>query len=217
MRLQRVAAAWVIAAGILTSGGVPAADTPTKTPPSKTPPAGGDENVPPQRMGPGIFNPWKAASLKPEHQLLAQLVGKASAAIHVETGPLARAKDSTVATDAKLIMGGLYLQVTMSGTRMKEPFERTMYYGFDPVTGKYTADVIDTISPSMLRYLGTYDAAKKQFTMTARYSDPNTRRYQTARLVTTLVDDKTWTYEEFITAGQDRPEIKISMATLKRS
>jgi hypothetical protein len=36
-------------------------------------------------------------------------------------------------------------------------------------------------------------------------------------LVTTLVDDKTWTYEEFLTTGQDHPEIKISMATLKRS
>lgn len=203
MRFERVMAA-VVTAGLLTGAGVRAAESETKGKPE----AG--------LVGSTLNNPWKPAPLKPEHLILAGLVGKTQTTMRVEAGPYPRAKDSQGTADAKLVMGGLFVEVTQTGTRMKEPFERVIVYGFDPVIGKFTADVMDSISPAVVRYIGTYDAAKKQLNLSARYSDQNTRRYVTARLVTTFVDDKTWTYEEFLAPGQDKPEVQISLVTLKR-
>lgn len=205
MRLERAMAAAVMTAGLLTGGGVQADETVAKPKPQ------------PQMMESGLNNPWKPAVLKPEHLILAGLVGKSATEMRVEAGPYPRFKDTQGTAEAKLILGGLFVQVTQTGTRMKEAFDRIILYGFDPVIGKYTADVIDSTSPAVVRYIGTYDAAKKQLNLTAKYSDQNSHRYVTARLLTTFVDAKTWMYEEFLAPGQDKPEVQMSRVTLKRS
>lgn len=217
MRLERAMAAAAVMAGLLIGSGIMAAEPeaqPETKPEAK--PDGKSKHGPTQ-MGSALYNPWKPAAPKLEHQLLAGLVGKASTSMHVEAGPYPRAQDSQGTAEAKLLMGGLFVQVTQSGTRMKESFDRIILYGFDPVIGKYTADVVDSTSAAVVRYIGTYDDAKKQLNLTARYSDQNNRRYVTARLVTTFVDAKTWTYEEFLAPGQDKPEAQMSKVTLKKS
>jgi hypothetical protein len=212
MRRIRVIAAMVIATGIMIGGGAPGVNAQSAEAPAEAKP-----KPKPGLMTSPLANPWKHFGLRPEHEIVAGLVGKATTEVHVDEGPFPRAKDTQGTAEAKAILGGLFVQVTQSETRMKEPFERIMIYGFDPVIGKYTADVLDSTSPATVRYIGTYDAAKKQFNMTARYSDQNSRHYVVARLVTTFVDAKTWTYEEFAAQGPDQPELQVEAVRLKRA
>ena len=215
MRLERVAATIVVAV-FLTYNGMNAAEGET------APKTGETTQTPSPSGGLGLMhnpmtNPWKSAGPKAEHQILAGLVGKAETVVHVEKGPFPRGKETKGTAEAKLLLGGLFVQVTQTGTRMKEPFERIIIYGFDAVTGKYTADVMDTISPNIVHYSGTYDAKTRKFTMTSKYHEVGGRRYVTARLVTSFVDEKIWTYEEFLSPGPDQPEAQVSLVVLTRA
>jgi hypothetical protein len=213
MNRNRVIAAIVVATGLLAAGGVARVSAQSEA----TPPPAEKSKPKPGLMGAPLANPWKHFGLRPENEILTGLVGKATTAVHVNEGPFPRAKDSTGTADAKPLMGGLFIEVTLSDTRMKEPYERKIIYGYDQVIGKYTAEVLDTTSPAIIRFIGTYDAAKKQLNLTSRYSDQNSRRYVVARLVTTFVDAKTWTYEDFVAEGPDKPEIQVAAVQMKRS
>lgn len=202
----------VMTAVLLVGGAARAANPESNTAPPEPAPA----TKPPELLGPGIYNPWKPYALKPEHQILNGLLGKAATTVHVDTGPFPRAKDVTGTAEAKTLMGGAFVQVTLTDNRMKEPFERIMIYGWDPVIGKYTAEILDSTSPNIVRFIGTYDPEKKQLNMTARYSEHNTHRYVTARLVTTFVDANNWSFEEFLKPAQDKPETQVQTVKFRR-
>ena len=152
---------------------------------------------------------FKQLEPKPEHTLLNGLVGHWTTAVHTFHGQFARARDSKGTADVKALMGGLFFQLTQTETRNKQPFELMTIYGYSEALNRYTADTIDTTTTGTIHYTGTYDAAKKQITMTTHYTEGRLKTLRIARTVTTFVDDKTWTYDEFVSLGVDQPELQV--------
>ena len=161
--------------------------------------------------------PWRQAEPKPEHALLKGLAGHWTTAVHVAEGPFAKkARDTTGTADGKLLMGGLFLVLTQTETRMKQAFEAMTTYGFNVALGKYTADVIDSAGTESLHYTGTYDADKKQLTMSTHYTEGKTRKFTIRRTVIASIDDKTWKYEEYVSHAVGEKEMPVVAITFKR-
>ena len=160
--------------------------------------------------------PWKQAELKPEHELLKAFVGKWTTYVHTFQGPFIKARDTVGTAEGKLLMGGLFVQVTQSETRMKQAYEGMRIYGFNQALGRYTADAIDTAATASIHFTGTYDPAAKKITMTTRYSDDKLKQLVIARTVTTFLDDKLWTYEEFASNAVGEKETPVMAITYKR-
>jgi hypothetical protein len=114
-------------------------------------------------------------------------------------------------------MGGLFVQLTQTETRMKQPYEAMKIFGYNEALNKYTADVIDNIATASIHLVGTYDPALKKLTMTTHYSDDKMKSLRVARAVVTMLDDKTWTYEEFIGYSVGVPETPIAAVMFKKS
>ena len=161
-------------------------------------------------------NPWVQAELQPEHALLKGLVGHWTTTVHTYGGPFARVADTVGTADGKLLMGGLFVEVTQTETRMKQAFEAVMTYGFNEGLVKYTADSIDNAGTESVHFTGTYDAAKKQIVMNSHYTEGKLRRLAIRRTVTTFVDDKTWTYQEFVSRAVNAPEVPVVAITFKK-
>jgi uncharacterized protein (DUF111 family) len=61
-----------------------------------------------------------------------------------------------------------------------------------------------------------YDAAKKQLTMSAHFSDPASRRLTILKTVTTLVDANNWVYDEYTAHAVGEKESHTMSITYKR-
>jgi len=212
MILERTIAVVVLATGMMLRGVVVAASPPEVV---ATPEAAA---VKPELQTRKLFGvaPWKQAELRPEHAVLARFVGHWTASVHLFEGPYVRLRDTEGTADGKLLMGGLFVQVTHAQKRMKQSFDGMMLYGFDEVVRKYTSDWIDDTSTAIIHYVGTYDAAKKQLNMSSHYSDQKSQRLTIARTLTTFVDEKTWTYDEYISHGVGEAEAQVVSITFKR-
>lgn len=160
--------------------------------------------------------PWKQVELAPEHALLKGLLGHWTTTIHIFEGQAAKSRNSEGTADVKLLLGGLFAQLTQTETRAKQPYEGMKIFGYSEALGKYTADVMDTSATSSRHFVGTYDAAKKKLTMTTHYSDDKLKSLRVAKSVTTFIDDKTWTYEEFISYAVDGPETPTLQMLFKK-
>jgi len=160
---------------------------------------------------------WTQVALKPEHAILAGLAGKFTTKVHVYSGPFPRIFDTEGTAEAKLIMGGAFVQLTHSEKRMKQSFEAMTIYAFDESTRKFTAASIDNASTAIVNLVGSYDAEKKQIIMSGRFSDPRVGFLTIVRTVTTFVDANTWTYDEFVSHKAGDPETKVVTITFTRS
>ena len=214
MRLGTTIAVTVLATGVICGGAALAADPP---PAGQSKIDGAGEQVKTKPKTPVGLNPWRQAELKPEHDLLKNFVGHWTTNVHSFVGHFAKARDTEGTADGKLLMGGRFVQVTQSETRMKLAFEALTTLGFNEALGKYTADVIDTAGAQSVRFTGTYDAATKKLTMTTRYSEGKTTRLTIKRTVTTFLDDKMWTFEEFVSHGVGEKESPTVAITFKKS
>jgi hypothetical protein len=176
-----------------------------------------EPKLPPKQMTEVGTVPWKQAELKPEHVILKGLVGRFTTKVHLYAGPYPRKLDTDGTAEGKVLMGGPFVQLTHSETRMKQPFEAMAIYGFDQATGKYTAAAIDNTSTAIVHFVGTYDAAKKQLVMSGRFSDQQSRILTIVRTVLTFVDETTWTYDEYKSHSLGGPETQMVTITFKRS
>ena len=229
MRLERTTAALVLATGVI-CGGVVAAATPTgqatqdtgaQTPKPKAPvatpaPDPDEPHYPPgpaQKVG---TVPWTAAQLKPEHTLLKDFVGRFTTKVHVFKGPYKRLFDTEGTAEGKVLMDGAFVQLTHAESRMKYPMQVLTIYGFDTAIRKYTADTIDSTTTAIIHLVGTYDAATKKLVMTGHFMDQQSRTLTILRTVTTFVDAKSWTYEEFESHAVGGPETPVVTITFTR-
>jgi len=224
----------VLATGVIL-GGVVAASTPESSPQPKesAPPqeAAAPKDAPPPKEAPApkeparhpqpansltVVKPFQQVELKPEHKILAALAGKWSANVHLYTGPFPRERDVIGTAEGKLLMNGLFVQVSHAEKRMKQPFEETIIFGFDEAVGKYTSDTLETTSTAVIHHVGTYDAEKKQLVLFSHYSDQKTRQLTISRTVTTFVNASTWTYEEYISHRAGEAETQMVLITFTR-
>ena len=196
MRLERMTGVLVLSAGVVL-GSVLAAEpvpiTGDKTAPKDADPVlilPTDAKMP--NAPKALPKPGKPAEVSVEHKLLTGFVGHWKTTVHVMS-PDANSpvQDTQGTADGTLAMGGRFAELTHTGVLNGQPFEAKLFCGFDDVFNKYTALWLDTTSPAMITYIGTYVSSKQQFTMTAHYSEQGTRRLTIARIVITFVDSNT--------------------------
>lgn len=211
MRLERMTAVVVFAAGLVLGGVAVAAPQEEKAPAA----------VPVQRVAPKSTLravPPRPLELGPEHKILGGFAGHWKTTVHiVQADPSTPVPDGEGTADGKLVMGGRFAQVTHAGTMNGQPFEGMMLCGFDEVVKKYTSSWVDNASTAIIRYVGTYDASKKQLTMSSHYSEQTTRRLTLARTVMTFVDANTIVYDEYIAHAVGEKETHTMSVTYKRA
>jgi hypothetical protein len=213
----------VLASGIALGGAVAAAapDAAPETPPPSRPPdamAPGDSgSIPRGPKAPLKSVMAKPKELGPEHKLLSGFVGAWKSKVHVlQDTAAAVQQDVEGNADGKLIMGGRFVQVMHSGLINGQPFEGMMILGFDNVINRYVSIWINNGGTAMIHFVGTYDAAKKQLTMSSHFSDPSSRRLTILKTVTTLVDANNWVYDEYTAHAVGEKEAHTVSITYKR-
>jgi hypothetical protein len=207
-------AVMVLATGLL-AGGVAFGQTGQKAPDEKPLQT---EELPRGPKAPLKPVAKKPAELLPQQKILEGLAGRWKSKVHViQANPdAAPVQDFEGTADGKLIMGGRFVQVAHQASVNGSSFEGLNVIGFDNVINRYVSSWVDNSSNAIIHAVGTYDAAKKQLTLEAHYSDPVSRRLTIARTVTTFVDAKTWTYDEYISHKKGDPETHTSTITFKK-
>lgn len=99
---------------------------------------------------------------------------------------------------------------------MRQSYEGVTIYGYNQALSKYTAEALDTAGTAAIHFVGSYDAATKKLTMTTRYNDEKMKNLVIAKTVTTFIDDKLWTHEEFVSHAVDAKETPVVAITYKR-
>jgi hypothetical protein len=170
----------------------------------------------------------KPQGLGPEHKILAGFAGhwKSKATVVPATpksfaesteGTPSAPKPKTEGTaEGKLVMDGRFAQVNYQALRDGKPYEAMILWGFDNVVNRYTSIWIDNTGNAIIRFVGTYDAAKKQLTMTTHYSDQATRRLTIAKTVATFVDANSWVYDEYVSHAVGEAERHTLSITFNR-
>jgi hypothetical protein len=161
--------------------------------------------------------PWKQTELTPSHALLKGLAGKWTTNVRVFSGSVAKSRNSEGTAEGKLLMGGLFVQLTQTEKRANQPYEGLKLFGYSEALNKYTADAMDTSATSPIHFVGTYDAAGKKLTLSTHYTDDKVKSLRVAKAVITFVDDKTWTYEESVAYAVDGPETAVVQIIFKKA
>ena len=213
MRFGTTIAVMVLATGVIFVGAAPA---------QNPPPAGQsklDGSTPPTsrpKQAVGAVA-WKQTELTASHALLKGLVGKWTTNVHVFEGSVIKSRNSEGTAEGKLMMGGLFVQLTQTETRAKQPYEGLKLFGYSEALNKYTADAIDTSATATIHFVGTYDAAGKKLTLSTHYTDDKMKSLRVAKAVITFVDDKTWTYEESVAYSVGGPETAVVQIVYKKA
>jgi hypothetical protein len=207
----------VLAAGVLGGVAALAVDPPPPGGQSKIDGTTTQPTVPQRPKEPVGYNNWKQAELKPEHEFLKGLVGKWTTTVHIYEGSTAKSRNSQGTAEGKALMGGLFVELSQTETRMKQPYEGVKIFGYNEALNKYTADVIDNMGTASIHLVGTYDRAAKKLTMTTHYTDEKKKSLRVAKAVLTMRDDSSWTYEEFIGYSVGVPETPIAAVLFKKS
>jgi uncharacterized protein DUF1579 len=195
-----------VALGITTVCGLGIAADAPKTPPTKAAPAPTQEEM---------MAAWqKAATPGPEHAVLKNFEGKWTSHVTSMMDP-AHPETSDGTSEGTLTMGGRYVHVEHHGTMMGQPFEGAMLLGYDNLAKKYTSAWVDNMGTAITMYEGTYDAAKKTFTMRGHFTDPMTGKLTHTKGVTAFPSADTMTYDEF-SPGPDGKPMKVLHIDYKR-
>ena len=212
MRLERMTAVVVLAAGLVLGGVAVAAPPEDKAPIDAPMPARGMK----AQLQPAQPKP---VELGPEHKFLGGFAGHWKTTVHImQADPSTPGQDTEGTADGKLVMGGRFVQLMHAGLLNGQPFEGMMLCGFDVVVKRYRSIWVDNTGTAIIQYVGTYDASKKQLTMSSQaYSDEKTKMLTFARTVMTFVDANTMVYDEYIAHAVGGKEARTMSITYKRA
>ena len=126
----------------------------------------------------------KAATPGPQHATLARMAGDYTLTVKSYMEPGGEPEVSTASSTRKLILGGRYLEESVRGSVMGQPFEGRGLTGFDNVTGQWWGTWVDSMSTGVMTTRGSWDDAAGVGTFTGEYNDPMTGPAQSSRTVT---------------------------------
>ena len=141
----------------------------------------------------------KMAQPGPQHALLKTMEGRWKAVVKSWNGP-GEPSVSEGTSDARMILGGRYLEETFQSTMMNAPFEGHGLTGYDNATQRYWFSWIDNMSTGMMSGTGSMDDAGKLLTVTATTTGPDGKPAE-VRMVTKLVDANNRTFSMYGTMG----------------
>jgi hypothetical protein len=220
MRLARISIVVVLASALVAAAAWAATPDAKQAPgPSPAPAAGAAAGSPNTKtVNAPRYTPLKPQGLSAQHKILEGYVGKWKTTIHImPEDSSAEPSDSQGTAEGKLLMGGRFIEMTHTSVVGGQPYEGTWLCGYDDVVSRYMSTWIDNTSPAILSYVGAYDSAKKQMTMTTHYSDPQNRKLVMSRVTLTTVDANTVVFDQYIAHAVGGKEAHTMSITYKRS
>lgn len=110
------------------------------------------------------------------------------------------AEESTGASESKWLLDGRFLQQSVHGISMGQPFEGLAIIGYDNAKKEYRSVWLDNMATGILTSTLTYDPAAKTFHEVGSHSCPlETSGEKAFRAVITVVDDDHYNYKWFTT------------------
>ena len=163
-----------------------------------------------------MMEAWqKYATPGEAHQVLKQLAGSWTCNVKMWMAPGAPAQESPATEEAKMIMGDRYVHEAVKGTFNGMPFEGSGLMGYDNAKKKYIGAWIDNMGTGIMTSEGTYDAAKKTFTMEAQGIDPMTGKTMKSRGIIRIESDTKLVHEMY-SKGPGGKEFKMMEITYTR-
>jgi hypothetical protein len=138
----------------------------------------------------------KLATPGPQHKMLESMAGSWTTKITSWCEPDTPPRESTGASEQKMILGGRFLQQEFSGEMMGSPFTGIGVTGYDNHTKKYVSTWMDSMGTAILSFEGTAGADGKTITQETRYDDP-IKGPMKWRSVTRIVDNNTHVFEMY--------------------
>lgn len=185
------------------------ADTKTKVPqpPKVTKPA--DVKAPAQPSENEIMMAMMAAGQPGEnHALLANCAGTWTVACKFRMTPDAPWQETTGTMKSEMIFGGRFLKQAFAGDFAGMPYQGMGLMGYNNVTKQFESTWYDNMNTGATVFTGTYDAAKKAYTMNGECCDPMdpTKKRKSRSVMTHSSPDKMT--EEMFEIGDDGKAVK---------
>ncbi len=162
---------------------------------------------------------WQEYAMPGEgHKVMEQLVGHWDYSLQYWTSPNAPPEESTGTNDVKWIMGKRFLEMSVNGTSMGQPFEGMGIIGYDNVKRQYVNTWIDTMGTGIMNATGSYNAETKTMTEKGEFTDP-VDGVLAYRGVTKFIDDTHFDYEMYISSpgGKEFRVMEINYTKSKQS
>jgi len=166
--------------------------------------------IPPEAMA-----AWQQSMTPGEaHAYLARYVGEWDFENTLWMAPGAPPQVSKGTSTKRMLFGGRYLEETLHGDMMGQPFEGRAVTAFDNTTLEFVGSWIDSMSTMMMVVHGTFEGGDGH-TLTGNYTDPMTSQPTTARLVSRIISPDQHIFEYYTTSGKGE-EFKSMAVVYKR-
>lgn len=129
--------------------------------------------------------------------------------------PGAEPELSKGSSQAKMILGGRFLQVEFQGTMMGMPFEGLQIFGYDNYEKKYKVFWIDNSGTGFYYLSGSLSKDKKILACSGIWPDVITGGESKVRDTTAILNPDEYLYELYMT-GNDGKEFKVLEYRAKR-
>lgn len=135
------------------------------------------------------------------HEFLKSFEGTWTAKVSFRASPENSFGESQMSGDARMIMGGRYLERNLKDTAGS--FEIRIVTGYDKFRKEYTVVWIDNACTGMITSTGQYDAQTKTLSEEGNMSCPMTNQpYRWFRATTKIIDGGHYTYDMFKRDGE---------------
>lgn len=154
-----------------------------------------------------MMEKWKEfATPNENHKVLDALVGDWDYTVKWWMSPDAKPEVSTGTSKIDWIMGGRFIEYTVEGTSMGQPFEGMGLTGYNNEKKQYQSIWIDNMGTGIMTGSGNYDPNTKTLTDKGTFSCP-AEGQKSYRGVTKIIDKDNITYEWYMT-GPDGKEFR---------
>ena len=151
---------------------------------------------------PSVASPRTKRAIKPSsrtcrarHKRLGELAGTWNVSVRYIIGD--KQQEGKATCEAKMILGGRFLQQEYTSQFQGQPFHVLQILGYDNARKKSIEIMMDTMGTSVLHNEGTVSDDGKVITNSGESLDPQTGKPYKLRTVTTIIDHDNFTLEWF--------------------
>lgn len=150
----------------------------------------------------------------PVHKRLGELAGTWNVTVRYIIGD--KQHEGKATCEAKLILGGRFLQQDYDSLFQGHPFHVMQILGYDNARKKSIELMMDTMGTSLMHNEGTVSDDGKVFTNMGEPLDPQTGKPYKLRTVTTIVDPDNFTLEWFRIDDGGKEAKVVSMSHVRK-
>jgi len=156
-----------------------------------------------------MMKAWMAVATPGEaHKKLEPIVGSFDVKTTSWMAPGKPPEESTGTSETKWILGNRFVEQTVSGTMMGQPFSGVGFTGYDNYKKKYVGTWMDTMGTMIMTSTGTMDASGKKLTSWSVVDDVITKKPAKIRSLLTILDNDHHKFEMW-GPGPDGKSFKV--------